>query len=139
MISIGSMYTVNSRFMTGFPIFSNPMLLAKLNNGGSALDSISERLAFAAAQRNEHEQESYRTTSESPIALNLSSKGGYTLANIPLWFTLPFCFFNVVRFRIVFAVRLVELVCAGYVFHIRSMGWVVPSECLLLITQCLHS
>lgn len=54
-------------------IGSNPILLTKLN-GGSALDSISERLAFAAAQRSEQEQECYRTTTESPIALNLSSK-----------------------------------------------------------------
>lgn len=61
--------------MTVFPIFSNPMLLTKLN-GGSALDSISERLAFAAAQRSEQEQDTYRATTESPIALNLSSKGG---------------------------------------------------------------
>ncbi|XP_039270670.2 uncharacterized protein LOC120345327 isoform X1 [Styela clava] len=55
-------------------IGSNPILLNKLNSG-SALDSISERLAFAASQRGENEQDnSYSNAAGSPVALNLSSK-----------------------------------------------------------------
>lgn len=59
-------------------VVSNPILMNKLN--GTTLDTISERLAFAATQREGHEKDADQTTqmlqsdTNLPVALNLSGK-----------------------------------------------------------------